>query len=83
MYPYYWAIINPPGAPPLLRMCGVLRSDGVPCDAEYGHYGGHEWPDSRPAMTCHEDVHVWANARKLWCRCGKTLQPAIWVALRP
>lgn len=25
-------------------LCGVSRSDGAPCEAERGHYGGHEWP---------------------------------------
>lgn len=25
-------------------LCGVKRGDGVPCEAEKGHYGGHEWP---------------------------------------
>jgi len=29
------------------QTCGVERSDGVPCEAEFGHAGGHEWPDSR------------------------------------
>ena len=28
-------------------ICGAKRSDGAPCEAEPGHYGGHEWPPLR------------------------------------
>lgn len=29
------------------RQCGVPRADGVPCQDEPGHYGGHDWPPLR------------------------------------
>jgi hypothetical protein len=33
-----------------MKQCDARRSDGVLCEDEFGHYGGHAWPDCTPPM---------------------------------
>jgi hypothetical protein len=42
-----------------MPICGLPRSDGVPCSAEQGHYGTHVWPDLElPIIVVGDSVRI-------------------------